>query len=74
MEHLNRRLKITMKNLSANIRPKSIEKTGGTIGIVQHVCHVLTCSYKPSFYHPYPDFGKDFAQVLEVLEEIYTSR
>ena len=73
MEHLNRRLKIMMRNLGANIRPKSIEKAGRTIGIVQHVCHVFeeqTCSYKPSFHHPYPDFGKDFAQVLEVLEEV----
>ena len=73
MEHLNRRLKITMRNLGANIRPKSIEKTGRTIGIVQHVCHVFEeqmCSYKPSFHHPYPDIGKDFAQVLEVLEEV----
>ena len=62
-----------MRNLGANIRPKSIEKAGRTIGIVQHVCHVFeeqTCSYKPSFHHPYPDFGKDFAQVLEVLEEV----
>ena len=47
IEHLNRRLKIMMRKLGANIRSKSIEKAGRTIEIVQHVCHVFeeqTCS------------------------------
>ncbi len=72
MEHLNRRLKTVMRNLGANICPKSVQKAGKSLGAVQHVCHVFeeqTSSSVSSGAHPYPAFGKDFFTVLKALEE-----
>ena len=41
MEHLNRRLKIVIKNLGINVNPKLIQKAGETIGVVQHICKIF---------------------------------
>ena len=43
-----------MRNLGANINPKSVELAGKWISVVHHVCAA---------------FGKDFETVLKVLEE-----
>jgi len=72
MEHLNRRLKIMMRNLGANIKPSSIEKAGRCIGVVQNVCHVFeeeTSSKHSSDKHPIPKFKKDFQTILQLLDE-----
>ena len=72
MEHLNRRLKIVIKNLGANVNPKLIQKAGKTIGVVLHICKIFegqTSHFNISDSHPHPSFGKDFNSVLNVLEE-----
>ena len=72
MKHLNRRLKIMMRNLGANIKPSSIEKAGKCIGVVQHVCHVFeeeTSSQHSSGKHSIPQFGNDFQTILKLLDE-----
>ena len=38
MEHLNRRLKTMMRNLGANIKPKSVKLAGRCINAVHHDC------------------------------------
>lgn len=72
MEHLNKRLKTVIRNMGANVKPETIQKAGRAIAPVQWVCQMFeqqTASQKHSDFHPIPDFGKDFTQVLELLEE-----
>lgn len=72
MEHLNRRLKIMIRGMGANVNAKSIQKAGRAIASVHHVCQQFeqqTANYLHSDYHPYPRFGKDFETVLQVLDE-----
>ena len=72
MEHLNRRLKIVLRNVGANITPKAVVKARKSIAVVQHVCHVFeeqTSRGSRSDHHPHPHFGKDFHTVLSTLEE-----
>ena len=72
MEHLNRRLKTAMRNLGANIKPRSIERAGKCIAAVHHVCEEFeeqTSSHHTSIHHPVPDFGKDFFTIVKALEE-----
>ena len=38
MDHLNRKLKMMIRNLSSNITPKTIDKAVKAIGIVDQVC------------------------------------
>ena len=62
VEHLNRRLKIMMRNIGAIIKPSSIENAGKCIGVVQHVCHIFeeaTSLQHSSGKHSIPQFGKD---------------
>ena len=72
MEHLNRRLKTSMRNLGANIKPSSVERAGKCIGPVHHICEVFedqTSNQHASNKHPYPDFGKDLSTILTVLKD-----
>jgi L1 cell adhesion molecule like protein len=72
MEHLNRRVKIAVRHIGANIKPKSIERAGKCVGVVQNVCLSFerqTASLHSSDHHPIPALGKDFSTVLKVLEE-----
>ena len=60
MEHLNRRLKTAMRNLGANINPRSIERAGKCIATVHHVREEFeeqTSSHHTSIHHPVPDLG-----------------
>ena len=71
-EHLVRRIKMIERNLGANITPKSVEKAGKSIKVVEQVCTAFedqTSSYHSSDSHPYPAFGKDFVTVLKELED-----
>ena len=47
MEHLNRRLKMVIRNQGGNVRPELIEKAGRCIGIVQHVCETYFQTSQP---------------------------
>lgn len=72
MEHLNRRLKIIVRSLGANVTPKALQKAGRIVTPVQHVCQLFeqqTATNLPSDHHSIPSFGKDFDLVLNVLVE-----
>ena len=72
MEPWNRRLKNVVCNIGANTKLETIRKAGKAIAPVQHICRVFeqqTATNKHSDFHPIPDFGKDFTQILELLEE-----
>ena len=71
-EHLNRRLKTSMRNLRANVKPYSIVKAGKCIAAVHHVCEEFenqTSSHHISIHHPVPDFGKYFVTIVNALDE-----
>lgn len=56
MEDLNRRLKIVLRNLGANITPAAVIKAGESIAAVQQVCHTFveqTSPSSPSDHHPH---------------------
>ena len=58
--------------MGANVKPGTIQKAGRAFAPVQHICQMFeqqTASQKHSDFHPIPDFGKDFTQILELLEE-----
>ena len=69
MEHLNRRLKIMMRNLGANIKPSSIEKAGKCIGVVQHVCHV----FEEETYSQHSSGSIPFHNLEKILKLSYNS-
>ena len=41
MEHMNRRVKAALRNLSANVTPNSIDKIGKSIVVLWNICSVL---------------------------------
>ena len=70
MEHLNRRLKIMLRNVT--ITPKIVEKAGKCLFTVDRICKQFeqeTASRKSLGSHAIPVFGKDFDTILKVLEE-----
>lgn len=72
MEHLNRRLKIIVRLMGANVTPKAIQKAGKAIASVQYVCQLFeqqTAKYVHNDHHSVPSFGKNFRTILKVLEE-----
>ena len=61
MEHLNRRLKVIMRNIGANLSPLTIEKAAKSIAAVQHICEMFeqqTTAQATSRKHPFPSFWK----------------
>ena len=61
-----------MRNVGANIKPKSVELAGMCINAVHHVCHAFesqTSTPKSTDHHPFRPLGKDFCTVLRALEE-----
>ena len=70
MEHLNKRLK-TIRNMRGNVNPTTIHKAGKSITPVQRICEIFEAqtAKKHSNFHHMPEFGKDFEDILEVLEE-----
>ena len=72
LEHLNRRLKIVMRNLKGNIKVPTIVKAGKAIGVIQHICEVFEKELglpKTSGSHHAPSSAKDFESVIAVLNE-----
>ena len=72
LEHLNRRLKIVMRNLKGNIKVPTIVKAGNAIGVIQHICEVFEKELglpKTSGSHHPPSFTKDFESVVDMLNE-----
>ena len=72
MEHLNRRLKMILRSLGANVTPKLIQKAGRVILPVQQVCQAFeqqTATNVRSGHHTVPAFGKDFTNALQIITE-----
>ena len=71
-EHLNRRLKVIVAGQGANVKPDSIVRAGKAIQCVQHICQAFEKQTATSIHsdkHNLPEFGKDFEEVMKVLEE-----
>jgi len=41
LEHLNRRVKTTLRNIGSNVTDKSVKLAAESVGIVNAICHVL---------------------------------
>ena len=49
-EHLNRRMKIILRNLQSNVQISTILRAAKTIGIVQNICNVFQKELRKSHY------------------------
>ena len=67
MEHLNRRLKIVLRNLGANVTPEAIQKAAKAITPVQHVCHIFEQQTATSMHSTFHSTPKDLKTVLNLL-------
>ncbi len=57
--------------MGGNVNPTTIQKAGKSIAPVQQICETFEeqTIKKCTNFHHIPDFGKDFEDILEVLEE-----
>ena len=72
LEHLNRRLKKTMRHLRSNVKPSTIQRAAKAIGIVDDICGAFNKSLgvsTDSTKHSTPSYNKDFKRVLDQLTE-----
>lgn len=72
MEHFNRRLKMALSGLHANVTPTAIQRIGRSLVVVHHICDTLAQGLhmkKTSDCYAPPSFSKDFQVVLECLEQ-----
>ena len=80
LEHLNRRVKTTLRNIGSNVTDKSVKLAAESVGIVNAICHVFErqsgSSKASSNKHSCPSFDKDFKLILNTLEEydVFTNR
>ena len=72
-EHLNRRLKGTLRSLGANITPQAIVHAGQSLAVVDRICSNFevqtSTATKDSGVHHTPAFGKDLNKIVSVLKE-----
>lgn len=71
-EHLNRRLKSIIAGQGANVSPDSIVTAGKAVQCVQQVCQAFEKQTATSIHsdkHTFPEFGKDFTEIMKVLDE-----
>ena len=72
LEHLNRRFKTALAGLHSNITPKSINRIGRSLGVVNHICSTLEQELhlrSVTDYHPVPSYQKDFQLVMDCICE-----
>jgi len=73
LEHLNRRLKTTLRNMGSNVTNRSVKLAAESVGTVNEICHVFerqcSNSKETSDKHNCPSFEKDFKLILNTLEE-----
>ena len=69
LEHLNRCLKDSLRNLHSNIKPKSVVRAAKAIGVVHHICNLFEkdITAKVSDHHAKPSTSKDFPSLLSEL-------
>lgn len=73
LEHLNRRLKTSIRNLGSNIKGSTVVRAAKTIGVVNHICDLFeekTTQTKESDKHSVPSFYKDFQMILTELTSL----
>ena len=72
MEHLNRRLKCMISNLSSNACPSSIQRVAKSLKIVHQICEVFRSEAEVTEnkgYVSYPSFDNDFKKILQQIED-----
>lgn len=75
MEHLNRRLKTSLRSMGANLSKQAILRAGKSLYAIQNVClqfEAVTCSSRANRLahlgkHAIPAFGKHFDTLLSLL-------
>lgn len=77
MEHLNKRLKMMIGNLGANVAPSSVQRVAKSLGVVHAVCANFErdLELKPNKnHHTVPSFNRDLDIILTELEiaDVYT--
>ena len=78
MEHLNRRLKTTIRNMGSNVTESSFKQAAASINAVNHICQRFEeVQSKPiSSRHPYPSFENDLNLLVPTLldNEVFTAK
>ena len=72
LEHLNRRLKKTIRHLRSNVTPSILQRAAKAVGIVDDICGAFNKSLgvsADSTKHSTPPNEKDFKRVLDQLTE-----
>ena len=70
LEHMNRRLKMMIRNMGSNVTDSSITQAAVSINVVNHVCHQFEKESElsnNSNLHPYPAFEKDLQLIVQSL-------
>ena len=73
LEHLNRRLKSSLRNLCSNIKGNSVVRAAKSIGIVHHICQVFeeeTTHHKETKKYSIPASSQDFQKVINELTSL----
>ena len=72
MEHLNRRLKYMIDNLSSNACPSSIQCVAKFLKVVNEICDIvksLADVMEEKGHITYPSFESDFKKILQLEDE-----
>ena len=72
MEHLNRRLKYMIGNLSSNACPSSIQRVAKSLKVVNEICEVFKSQaevMEEKGHVTYPSFESDFKKILQQIED-----
>ena len=70
MEHLNRRLKIMLRNLRSNITPSTAQRAAKGLGVVQKVCTQFMGESnitENKDFHTIPSINKDLSYLIKQL-------
>lgn len=70
MEHLNRRLKIMLRNLGSNIMPQTAKRTARILGVVEKICAQFkaeTGITQNKDFHSVPSVKKDLSFISKQL-------
>ena len=72
MEHLNRRLKIMLRNLRSNINPATAQRAAKALGVVQKVCSQFMAESDITDnkdFHTIPSINKDLSVLIKQLTD-----
>ena len=70
LEHLNRRLKSSLRNLCSNIKGNSVVRAAKSIGIVHHICQVFEEETTHHKEYSIPASSQDFQKVINELTSL----